>query len=96
MPGFCLGKKLFCKISVKTSYVSEKTVLSPFKTLTPFSDIVGAVIAEKERKLGRVLHVLKEVLLELADLKPLSLANIFHLPRALKMKPLQSYFTPSS
>lgn len=97
MTGFCLRKKLFWKISVKTFYESGKTVLSTFKTFQPFSDISDVVIAEKEIKLGHVLlHVLKGVLLELADIKLLSLANLFHLPRALKMEPLQPYFTPRS
>lgn len=74
---------------MKVFHVSGKTVLSTFKTVTPFSDVAGVVIAEKEINLGHVLlHVLKGVLLELADLKPLPLANMFHLPRALKMEPL--------
>lgn len=51
----------------------------------------------KEIKSGHVLlHMLKGVLLDLADLKPPSTANMFCPPRTLKIKPHRPYFNPSS
>lgn len=57
----------------------------------PFTDIVGVTIAEKRQNLGTSFYICSR-----ADLKPLSTANMFYPPRALKIKPDRPYFNPSS